>query len=229
MKVIFDSKDAAEFCAIESVHISDIDGKVKIVVRHQTKRAVKTSCLKFRTPIHFNPRIEMNKTLAAEIVSEIENLRKTPEMPIQKVIDLKAWCSGCLGVDLKTATDVQVTHALARLCVSWCIGRYNVPTDNQLEQRTGLDICTIRRIAATDDYKQCVADLLFNGSLFQPRTRQEFKAWVEEYGNMPEQFSKRTRISKSDVLTFLETLASKYGIEPDWIHRTAQRLRWNIT
>ena len=225
MKVIFGSNDAAYLCAIESVHVSDVDGKVKIVVRHQTKRSVKTSCLKFRTPIHFNPRIEMNKTLAAKIVREIENLSKTPEMPIQKVIDLKAWCSGCLGVDLKIATDVQVTHALARLCVSWC-GRYNVPTDNQLEQRTGLDIGTIRRIAATDGYKQCVADLLFNGSLFPPRTHQEFKAWVEEYADMPEQFSKRTRISKSDVLMFLETLASKYGIEAEWIHRTAQQRRW---
>ena len=226
MKVIFGSNDAADLCAIASVQVSDVDGKVKIVVRHQTKRSVKTSCLKFRTPIHFNPRIEMNKAFAAEIVAEIENLRKTPEMPIQKVIDLKAWCSGCLGVDLKVATDVQVTHALARLCVSWCIGRRNVPTDNQLEQRTGLDIGTIRRIAATDDYKHCVADLLFNGSLFQPRTRQEFKAWVEEYADMPENFSKRTRISKSDVLTFLETLASRYGIEPGWIHRTAQQRRW---
>ena len=225
MKVIFGSKDAVDLCAMESVHVSDVDGKVKIVVRHQTKRVVKTSCLKFRSPIHFNPRIEMNKTLAAEIVAEIENLTKNTEMPIQEVIDLKAWRSGCLGVDMKTATDVQATHALARLCVSWCIGRYNAPTDNQLERRTGLDIGTIRRIAATDDYKQCVADLLFNGSLFEPRTRQEFRAWVEEYWNMPEKFSKRTRISKSDVLPLLETLASKYGIEPDWIHRTAQQ-RW---
>ena len=226
MKVIFGSKDAAAICAIASVHVSDVDGKVKIVVRHQTKRAVKTSCLKFRTPIHFNPRIEMDKTLAAEIVAEIENLTKNTEMPIQEVIDLKAWCSGCLGVDLKTATDVQVTYALARLCVSWCIGRYNVPRDNQLEQRTELDICTIHRIAATDDYKQCVADLLFNGSLFKPRTHQEFRAWVEEYWDMPEKFSNRTRISKSDVLPLLETLASQYGIEPDWIHRTAYQRRW---
>ena len=221
MKVICDSKDAADLCAIESVHVSDVDGKVKIVVRHQTKRAVKTSCLKFR----INPHIEMNKTLAGKIVAEIENLTKNTEMPIQEVIDLKAWRSGCLGVDLKTATNVR-THALARLCVSWCIGRYNAPTDNQLKQRTGLDICTIRRIAATDDYKQYVAALLFKGSLFKRRTRQEFKTWVEESGDMPEQFSKRTRISKSDVLTLLKTLASKYGIEPDWIHRTAYQLRW---
>ena len=221
MKVIFGSKDAADLCAIASVHVSDVDGKIKIVVRHQTKRDIKTSCLKFRTPIHFNPRIEMNKTLAAEIVVEIENLTKNTEMPTEEVIDLKAWRSGCLEVDMKTATDVQATHALARLCVSWCIGRRNAPTDNQLEQRTGLDIGTIRRIAATDDYKQCVTDLLFNGSLFEPRTREEFKTWVEEYWNMPEKFSKRTRIRKSDVLPLLETLASKYGIEPDWIHRIA--------
>ena len=225
-KVIFGNNDAADLSAIESVCISDVNGKVKIVVRHRTSRTVKTSYLNFRTRIHFNPHRDMDKAFAAEIVSEIENLRKNPEMPIQEVIDLKAWRSGCLGMDLKIATDVQVIHALARLCVSWCIGRRNVPTDNQLEQRTGLDIGTIRRIAATDDYKQCVADLLFNGSLFKPRTRQEFKAWVEAYWDMPEKFSKRTRISKSDVLTFLETLASKYGIEADWIHRTAQQRRW---
>lgn len=223
-KVIFGSNDAADLCAIESVHVSNVDGKVRIVVRHHTRRTVKTSCLKFRTPIYFYPRREMNEALAAEIVAEIENLRKHPKMPIQEVIDLKAWRSGCLGVDMKTATDVQATHALARLCVGWSIGRNNAATDNQLEQRTGLNICTIHRIAATDDYKQCVVDLLFNGSLFEPRTVAEFKTWVEGYAKRPEQFGKRMRIRKSDdVLTLLATLASQYGIEPGWIHRIAQR------
>ena len=217
MKVIFNSNDAADPSAIASVHVSDVNGKVGIVVHHHTKR--KPSCINFRTPIHFNPRREMDKALAAEIVVEIENLRKNPQMPIQEVIDLKAWRIGCLGVDLKTATDVQATHALARLCASWSVGRNNAATDKQLEQRTGLDICTIHRIAATDDYKQCVVDLLFNGSLFEPRTVAEFKAWVEGYAKRPEQFGKRMQISESDdVLTLLATLASKYGIEPGWIH-----------
>ena len=223
-KVIFGDNDAADLSAIDSVSISDVDGKVKIVVRHRTSGTVEPSYLNFRARIHFHPHRKMDKALAAGIVAEIENLRKNPKMPIQEVIDLKAWRSGCLGVDLKIATDVQATHALARLCASWC-GRNNVPRDKQLEQRTGLDICTIHRIAATDDYKQCIADILFNGSLFKPRTRQEFKAWVEGYGNMQE-LGNRLRISKSDVLTLLETLASEYGIAPDWMHRTAQRLRW---
>ena len=165
----------------------------------------------------------MDKALAAEIVAEIENLTKNPEMPIEEVIGLKAWHSGCLGVDLNTATDIQATHALARLCVCWSVGRYNAPTDKQLEQRTGLDIDTIRRIAATDDYMQCVVDLLFNGSLFERRTAEEFKAWVEEYADMPEKCGKRLQISESDVLKLLKTLASKHGIAPDWLHRTAQR------
>ena len=224
MKVIFGSRDTADPSAIASVHVSDVDGKVGIAVRHQTKRTVKTSYLNFRTPIHFNPDREMDKALAGEIVAEIENLTKHPERPIEEVIDLKAWRIGCLGVDLKTATDVQATHALARLCASWSIGRNNAATDKQLEQRTGLDICTIHRIAATDDYKQCVVDLLFNGSLFEPRTVAEFKTWVEGYAKRPEQFGKRMQIRKSDdVLTLLATLASQYGIEPGWIHRIAQR------
>ena len=217
MKVIFGSRDIADPSAIASVHVSDVNGKVGIVVHHHTKR--KPSCINFRTPIHFYPRREMDKALAAEIVAEIENLTKHPEMPIEEVIVLKAWSIGCLGVDLKTATDVQATHALARLCASWSIGRNNAATDKQLEQRTGLDICTIHRIAATDDYKQCVVDLLFNGSLFEPRTVAEFKTWVEGYAKRPEQFGKRMQIRKSDdVLTLLATLASQYGIEPGWIH-----------
>lgn len=220
MKVIFGSRDTADPSAIASVSISDVDGKVGIVVHHHTKRTVKPSCINFRTPIHFNPRREMDKALAAEIVAEIENLTKHPEMLIEEVIGLKAWRIGCLGVDLKTATDVQATHALARLCANWSIGRNNAATDNQLEQRTGLDICTIHRIAATDDYKQCVVDLLFNGSLFEPRTVAEFKAWAEGYAKRPEKFGERMRIRNSDdVLTLLATLASKYGIEPGWIHR----------
>ena len=222
-KVIFDDNDAAHLSAIESVQVSDVNGKVGIAVRHHTSRTGEPSYLNFRTRIHFHPHIEMNKALAAEIVAEIENLTKHPEMPIEEVIDLKAWHSGCLGVDLNTAIDVQATRALARLCVSWC-GRRNAPTDKQLEQRTGLDIHTIRSIAATDDYKQCVVDLLFNGSLFEPRTAEEFKKWVKGYAKRPEQFGKRLQISKSDdVLTLLATLASKYGIDPGWIHRSAQR------
>ena len=71
----------------------------------------------------------MDKAFAVEIVTEIGNLKKHPELPIQEVINLKAWRSGCLGVDLNTATDVR-THALARLCVDWCVGRYNAPRDN---------------------------------------------------------------------------------------------------
>ena len=139
MKVIFGSRDTADPSAIASVHVSDVNGKVGIVVRHQTKRTVKTSYLKFRTPIHFNPRREMDKALAAEIVAEIENLTKHPEMPIEEVIVLKAWCLGRLGVDLKTATDVQATHALARLCVNWSIGGKNAATCKQFARNTCLN------------------------------------------------------------------------------------------
>ena len=194
MKVIFGSRDTADPSTIALVHVSDVNGKIGIIVHHHTKRTLKPSCINFRTPIHFNPRREMDKALAAEIVAEIEHLTKHPEMPIEEVIVLKAWSIGCLGVDLKTATDVQATHALARLCANWSIGRNNAPREEQLEQRTGLDICTIHRIAATDDYKQCVVDLLFNGSLFEPRTVAEFKPWAEGYAKRPEQFGERMRI-----------------------------------
>ena len=137
MKVIFDSRDTADPSAIASVSISDVDGKVGIVVHHHTKR--KPGCINFRTPIHFNPRREMDKALAAEIVAEIENLTKHPEMLIEEVIGLKAWRIGCLGVDLKTATDVQATHALARLCVNWSIGGKNAATCKQFARNTCLN------------------------------------------------------------------------------------------
>ena len=46
MKVIFGSNDAADPSAIASVHVSDVNGKVGIVVHHQTKRTMKTGYLK---------------------------------------------------------------------------------------------------------------------------------------------------------------------------------------
>lgn len=212
MKVVFGSNDTADLSVIQSVCVSDAGGKVKILVRHKTKRTEKVSAINFRKKIHYNPDIEITKGFAEEIAEEIESLTQHLDLPINRVIDLKAWYIGCLGVDLNTATDAQATLALARLCWNWSVGRRNAPSDKELEQRTMLDTDTINRIAATDDYKQRVEDIMLNGSFFEPRTTEEFKAWIAEYGNMSMRFGKRMRLCEDDVQTLLESVTRQHGI-----------------
>ena len=212
MKVVFNSRGAVDLSAIESVDISDTDGNIKIVVRYQKGRGVDINCINFLRKIRYSPDTEMTQQLAEEMAEEIENLTQHPDLPITQVIDLKAWHIGCLGVDLNTATEAQATLAFARLCWNWSVGGYNYPTDNQLKQRTELDINTIDRITARGDYKRCIKDLMLNGSLFDPRTAKEFRAWVAEYGDMPSRFGKRMRLREDDVEMLVSSVASQHGI-----------------
>lgn len=212
MKVVFNSRDAVNLSAIESVDVSEANGNVKIVVRYQTRGEVNLNCINFRRPMSYHPCREMTRELAEEITEEIESLTRHPDLSIRRVIDLKAWHIGCLGVDLNTATEVQATRALARLCLDWSVGSRNAPSDRALEQRTGLDTDTIDRITARGDYKRCVEDLLLNGSLFEPRTPEEFGAWVAEYADMPTRFGKRMRLCEDDVETLVKSVASQHGI-----------------
>ena len=210
MKVVFNSRDAVNLSTIESVDVSDADGNVKIVVRYQTRGEVNLNCINFRRPMSYHPCREMTRELAEEITKEIESLMQHPDLSIERVIDLKAWHIGCLGVDLNTATETQATHALARLCLDWSVGRRNAPSDKALEQRTGLDTDTINRITARGDYKRCVEDLMLNGSLFEPRTSKEFRAWVSEYADMPVRFGKRMRLREDEVEMLVKSVACQH-------------------
>ena len=212
MEVVFNGRDAVNLSAIELVDVSDTDGNVKIVVRYQTRRGVNVGCINFRKPIHYNPYRKVTRAFAKEMVEEIESLTQHPDMPIERVIDLKAWRIGCLGVDLNTATEAQSTLALARLCLDWSVGRRNAPSDKALEQRTGLDTDTINRITVRGDYKRCIEDLMLNGSLFEPRTPEEFRAWVAEYTDMPTRFGKRMRLLEDEVEMLVKSVASQHGI-----------------
>ncbi len=213
MKVVFNNGDAVNLSAIESLDVSDTDDNVEIVVHYQTRRTEKVSYITFRSPIHFNPNKKTSRELIKEIVAEIKALIGNQTLSIEHVIDLKVWRIGCLSVNLNTTTDSQKTIALARLCVSWGVGRRNAPTHKQLEVRTGLDTDTIQDIAATDNYKQCVKELLLKGSLFEPRTAEEFKTWVEEYYDMPRRFGKRMRLSEEASKTLINEIASTYGFK----------------
>ena len=212
MKVVFRKNETATLSAITSVCVRDTGSSVKIVARHRTRRAEKESCITFRSTIHFSPNIKMTKAFAEDIVAEIECLVAHPSLPLERVIDSRAWCVGCLGIDLNTATVPQKTSALARLCVGWSVGGRNEPTDKQLEVRTGLDTDTITGIADTDAYKQCVKELLLNGSLFEPRTAEEFKAWVKS-ADLPRRFGKRTRLSEEASKRLINEIASTHGIK----------------
>ena len=191
--------------AIQSVRVSDADGKVKILVGHKTKRTEEVSSINFRRKIRYSPDVEITTEFAEEIAKDIEDLTKNPDMPIERVIGLKVWGSGYLQVNLDTATEAQATIALARLCWSWIFGKNHVPTDKQLELRTGLDACNIVHITSSDDYKQCVEDLML-----EARTGEEFKAWVDGYRNMPTRFGKHMRLSEDDVQTLVESVASQH-------------------
>lgn len=222
MKVVFRNNETANLSAIASVCVRDADGKISMVGRHQTKKAEKVSCIHFRPIIHFNPDRKMTKALAETLVSEIKDLIENRSLSIEDVINLKAWRIGCLGVDLNTATDAQKTIALARLCVGWSVGR-NVPTAKQLEVRTGLKTCTIKSIANTDDYEAAVKELLLNGSLFERRTAEEFKAWIERFPDLPRQISDRIRMREDTIFRLLLSVAGEHGIDADWIHRRILR------
>lgn len=125
-------------------------------------------------------------------------------MPVEQVIELKVWARGYLQVNLERATEVQATIAVARLCWSWLFGKNHAPTDKQLKLRTGLDACSITHITSSDNYKQCVEDLMLKA-----RTDEEFKAWVEGYRNMPARFGKHMRLGEDDVQTLVDlSLAS---------------------
>ncbi len=210
MKVVFGSTDIADLSAIQSVCVSDTDGKIKILVGHKTKGTEKVSSINFRgkiRKIHYSPDREITTEFAEEIVKNIEDLTQNPDMPMEQVIGLKVWASGYLQVDLDRATEAQAAIALARLCCDWIFGRYNAPSDEQLKFRTGLDISDITRIVSTDDYKQCVEDILIKA-----RTSEEFKAWVEESGDMRARFGKRMRLCEDDAQTLLESVARYHGI-----------------
>lgn len=121
------------------------------------------------------------------------------------MIKLKVWERGYLQVNLDRETETQATIALARLCWRWIFGKNHIPTDKQLELRTGLDACKITRITSSDHYKECVKDLMF-----EARTSEEFKAWVEGYKNMPARFGKHMRLSEDDVQTLVKSVASQH-------------------
>lgn len=211
MKVAFNSGNPVDLSTIESMDVSDTDGNVKIVVRYRTRKGVNVNCINFRRPLSDTYRA-VTREFAEEMVEEIKGLTQQPDQPIEEVTYLKAWCIGCLSVDLNTATDAQATRALARLCWHWSIGRKNAPSDKQLEKRTELDTNTINRITIRDNYKRCVENLMQNGFLFKPRTTEEFRAWVVEYGDMPARFGKRMRLCEEDVETLVESAASYHRI-----------------
>lgn len=216
MKVFY-SGGAVNLSCIESMNVSDLN--VTIIVRYQTHSGVRTNHITFRKPLTFDPHRAMTQELAEALIEEIESLKQQPNRPIEEVIDLKAWRFGCLGVDLNTATEAQRTHALARLCWNWKFGRLNAPTDKQLTNRTRLDTDTIKCITGTDAYKQCVKDLMRNDSLYEPRTPEEFRAWVKNYGNMPKRFGERMRLSEDVVKMLVRSLANELEIHLDvsWI------------
>lgn len=211
MKVIFNSGNPVDLSAIESMDVSDTDGSVKIVVHYLTSRGVSCNHITFRRPLSDTYRT-VTREFTEEMVEEIKSLTQQPDRPIEEVIDLKAWCIGCLSVDINTATDAQATLAFARLCWHWSIGRNNHPSEKQLEKRTKLDTGTINRITDKDDYKRCVENLMKNGFLFKPRTAEEFRAWVAGYRNMPTKFGKRMRLCEDDVETLVESVASYHRI-----------------
>ena len=198
MRVIF-SSGTADLSAIQSMSVGESDGKVKILVRHKTKRTEKVSAINFRKKIHYGPDVEITTEFAEEIAKEIEYLTKNPDMPIEQVIELKVWVTGHLQVNLKTTTDVQAIIALARLCWGWLFGGNKAPSDRQLELRTELDPSTITRLTSKDDYKAYVEDLMSNDFHGEGRTREEFWAWIKGYGDMPAQFGKRMRLSEDDI------------------------------
>ncbi|MDE0401483.1 MAG: FRG domain-containing protein [Candidatus Poribacteria bacterium] len=209
MKIVFSSNDTADLSVIQSVRVSDTDGKVKILVRHKTKRTEKVSAINFRKKIRYSPDVEITTEFAEEIANDIENLTKNPNMPIEQVIKLRVWARGYLQVNLDTATEAQATIALARLCWRWIFGKNHVPTDKQLELRTGLDVSDIAHITSSDDYKQCVEDLMFS-----TRTREEFKAWIDGYRNMPVRFGNHMRLCEDDVQRLVESVESRHMSNP---------------
>jgi len=208
MKVVC-RNDTANLTAIKSLDVSDDDGNVSILVRHQTKTGVKESCIHFLKNINFFPHIRMTRGFAEGIVADIQHLTQHPEMPIESVIALRAWRSGCLGVDLTTATDAQATLALAHLCWDWIVGYRQCPTDKQLEERTRLNTNTIKQIASTDAYKKCVEQLMRTA-----RTAEDFKKWVAAYRNSktPRHFADRMRLSEDDVEALFSSVGRQLGI-----------------
>lgn len=208
MKVVC-RNDFANLASITSVEVSDADGNVSILVRHQTRTGVKESCIHFLKQIHFFPNRRMTRGFAEEIVADIESLMQHPGMPIESVIALIAWRSGCLGVDLTTATDAEATLALAHLCWDWIVGNRQCPTDKQLEERTQLNTNTIKQIASTDAYKKCVEQLMYNA-----RTAEDFKKWVEAYRDRktPRHFADRMRLSEEDVETLFSSVGRQLGL-----------------
>ena len=206
MKVIF-SDGTADLSAIQSVCVSEAGGKVKILGHHQTKRTEKVSSINFRRKIHYSPDREITREFAEKIAKDLEDLMKNPDTPIEQVIERKIWAIGYLQVDLNTASNDQATIALARLCCDWLFGRSNTPSDDQLTLRTGLDTSDITRIAASNNYKKHVEELLFND-----RTGEEFKTWVESSPDLPARLGRRMRFSESDARTILESIARRHRI-----------------
>ena len=208
MKVVFEEDKTADVSEIQSVQKDTVRGKIKVCVKHKTKRTGKQKVSYLAYPsvkysLHHLPES------AKKFVKELESLSKAPDMPIEQVIELTSWRNGHLQVRMDT-DDRTSARGLALLCRDWPLGQN--PSDEDLQFRTGLKTIDIKRIASIGVYKQFVEDVMLEAY----DTPDEFKWWLRDYvgpPNVPRRFGDRMRLSEDAAAKLINSIAERYSID----------------
>ena len=203
MKVIFEGNNSVNVSNIQSVSVSTTTKRTRIEVKHKTGKQ-KVSYLAYPSVKHARRQLP---EFAEEIAKELEFLSKTPDMPIDQVINLTPWAWGYLQVKLDANSDTSAS-GLALLCWDWPFGQN--PSYTELEYRTGFKAAEIKTITSTDMYKKSIKHRMLESY----DTPDEFKWWIRDYGrNMPRKFGKRMRLSEDAAAELIHSVAEQYSID----------------
>ena len=206
MKVVFRGNETADVSEIQSVSVITKVKRIEVRVEYKMGKTGKQKVSYLAYPRRTYPLRHLSES-AKKIVKELESLSKTPDMPIEQVVELIAWRSGHLQVEMDPDSPASAL-GLARLCWYWPLNQ--TPKYEQLQLRTGLSIHEIGKIAKRDIYKRSI-EVLIPETYSTP---DKFKWWLRDYGrNMPEKIGKRMRLSEDTVTELINSFADQYDID----------------
>ena len=206
MRVVFEGNETADVSAIQSVFVNTAAKRIEVCVKHKMEKTGKPKVSYLAYPKVSYSRRHLPES-AKKIVKELESLSKSPDMPIEQVVELTAWRHGHLQVEMDTDSQASA-RGLAFLCVGWPFGQN--PSDKELKFRTGLRAPNIKRVASTDIYKQSIEALMLKSY----DTSDKFKWWLRDYGrNMPRKFGKRMRLSEDAATELINSIAEQRGVD----------------
>lgn len=205
MKVVFEGDNTADVSEIQSVRKDTVRGKIKVCVKHKTKRTGKQKISYLAYPVDRYARRHLPES-AKTIAEELRFLSRTPDIPIEQVVELTAWRSGHLQVRMDASSRASA-QGLASLCWGWPLGQN--PSSEALRFRTGFGDVEVKTVALTDIYKKSIKHLMLESY----DTPDKFKWWLRDYGrDIPRQFGKRMRLREDAATELINSVAEQYSI-----------------